>query len=123
MSKLADMAMSDILENKTLYCREEKGQHISEVALNLATPAFAVLAATTLLLVVLVLVSWICVVVLKGRRAYKTFCSVPQILQLVCTEKASKINSTVAARRVIGVSRGGPHLSAYKEGNEEECSD
>ena len=123
VSNLANMAVSDILVNKTLDFLEEGGQNISEVDLNLATPAFAVLAATTLLLAVLVFVSWICVVVLKGRRGYKTFCSIPQILQLVCTEKASKMKSTVAAKRVIGVSRRGPHLSVYKEGNKEECSD
>ena len=69
-SRLSAMAASEVLQNVTLD-RKQGNRNVSTIDLRIAIPAFAVLATTTLVHVVLALASSVRVFLLKGRSEFK----------------------------------------------------
>ena len=118
-SRLSNMAVSEVVQNVTLD-RKQVMRNVSTIDLAKAIPAFAVLAITTLVLVVVALVSWVRVVLLKGRREYNTFCSVPEVLELVGVEKVSKFKGRKTSGRLIGICKEDPSIMVCDEDNKKE---
>ncbi|CDF32995.1 unnamed protein product [Chondrus crispus] len=118
-SRLSSMAVSEVLQNVTLN-RKQAIRNVSTIDLRIAIPTFAVLATTALVLVVLALASWVRVVLLKGRSEYNTFSSVPEILELVVVEKASKFKGRKTSRRFIGISKEDSCIVVCDEDNKKQ---
>lgn len=119
--RLVNMAASEVLSNVSLQ-QKVGTKNVSTIDLRIAVPAFAIIATTTVSLAVIASLSWTFIVLLKGRRKYNKFCSIPEILALTGEEMASKFGDLKSSRKVIGISRRGAHLLICDENLHEECT-
>lgn len=82
VANLAHMAITNFEYNVTLQRRRGTEEEVSEIDLRLAVPAVCVVLVLTVLLGLMASVLWVTVVLLKGRRRYNQFSTVPEILDL-----------------------------------------
>lgn len=81
-----------------------------------------IIGVTTGILTAVALVSWIYVVLTKGRTGYNSFSTVPEILQLADPEKMNKLRHGSSERRLVGISRHRPNIEVVDEHRKDECS-
>lgn len=119
VEKIESMAIGGVRENVTLYERSDV-VNVSDIDLRIFVPALVFCVVLVVSLLIISTAMWYVSVFSKGRQHFNKFCSIQEVLQVLCEGSQSR-DKTQHDRKLfpsVGLRRNQPQLAVQEPGGD-----